>query len=102
MLKIVEEHMRTLDPEQPRDFIDMYLLQMRSDGSRYNKGNLNTVLIDFFSAGTETSSTTLKWALLFLTLNQAVQDKCREEILQVLGPSGQPSLANLKDLPYTQ
>ena len=38
------------------------------------QGNLNASLVDFFLAGTETSSTTLKWCLLFLTRHQDHQE----------------------------
>ena len=43
---------------------------MREDKQdKYTKGDLVAAMMDFFAAGTETSSTTLKWALLFLAIN---------------------------------
>ena len=41
--------------------------------------------MDLFSAGSETSSTTLSWALMHLTLNKNVQRQCQMEIDQYLG-----------------
>ena len=41
------------------------------------------VTVDLFTAGTETTSTTLHWGLLYLIRTPNVQRKCREEILQV-------------------
>ena len=38
--------------------------------------NVRTIY-DFFVAGTETSSTTLKWILLYLSLHQEVQHRAR-------------------------
>ena len=48
---------------------------MQSDNSgKYSKGDLSASMIDFFHAGTETTSTTLKWVLLYLALNQVCQN----------------------------
>ena len=41
------------------------------------------VIVDLLLAGTETTSTTLHWGLLYLIRNPDVQRKCRQEILQV-------------------
>ena len=59
------------------------------------------IILDLFLAGAETTSTSLKWAVLFMTLNQEVQDKCREEITNVVG-SRQPNLADMAKLVYCQ
>ena len=41
------------------------------------------MILDLFAAGTETTSTTLQWLLMYMMYNQEVQEKCREEIHQV-------------------
>ena len=46
---------------------------------------LVSICDDFFLAGAETTSTTLTWAILFMTLNPEVQEKCAKEIETVLG-----------------
>ena len=62
------------DPENPADFIDVYLAELEK-GNELNVLDLVACIQDFFMAGTETSSTTLKWILLYLTLHQDVQDR---------------------------
>ena len=96
----IEKHRTTLDRENPRDFIDVYLTAM-DDDETLNTDDLAISLFDFLLAGTETSSTTLKWVVLYLTLHQEVQDRCREEIRRVVGDN-KCTIEDIMRLPYTQ
>ena len=40
-------------------------------------------LFDLFFAGGETTATTLHWAMLFLIHHPDIQEKCRQQILEV-------------------
>jgi cytochrome P450 len=77
ILKQIEEHEHTLDSEHPRDFVDVYLKEMKNDknSENFTKNDLALNMMDFLHAGTETSSTTLKWIVLYLTVYQDVQDR---------------------------
>ena len=54
-----------------------------------------------FMAGHETTANALSWALYLLAKHPDVVGKLREEISRVLGPDGQPTMENLRDLTYT-
>ncbi len=78
----VAEHETTLDPNDPRDFIDTVLIEIRHTtdpaSSFYGeKGRVNLVatMLDLFVAGSETTSTTLTWAVLYMARESAVQDR---------------------------
>merc|ERR1711874_685886 len=88
-MKIINEHEETYDEENPRDFIDAYLAEIKGQKAEklYSKEELAVCILDLISAGTETTSNTLKLIVLYLTLHQDIQDRCREEILSVLGDS---------------
>ena len=76
--EIIEEHKKSIDKDNPRDFIDVYLIEMQNPQQievEFSEEELGSILLDFFHAGTETSSTTLKWIILYLCLYQDVQDK---------------------------
>ena len=75
--KVIDEHKLTNDPEQPRDFTDVYVtdLAKSNEMDEFNEKDLALCMIDFLAAGTETSSTTMKWIVLFLTVHQDTQDK---------------------------
>lgn len=77
IMKTIDEHEHTLDEDNPRDFIDSYLTEMAKESQEnlYNKEDLVVCMMDFFGAGTETSSNTLKWIVLYLTLHQDVQER---------------------------
>jgi len=51
-------------------------------------------MADFFLAGSDTTTTTLDWAILYLIRNQDIQAKLRDEIEGVTGKSRLPSLTD--------
>ena len=48
--------------------------------------------MDLFAAGSETTATTLAWAILYMILNPEAQEKVQKEIDQVVGRDREPSL----------
>ncbi|MCP6565304.1 cytochrome P450, partial [Klebsiella pneumoniae] len=84
-----EEHKKTLDPNNPRDFIDYFLIQMEKEKdnkqSKYTLKNMVSTTSDIFAAGTETTSSTLKYGLLLLMKYPEVTAKVQEEIARVVG-----------------
>ncbi|XP_076735928.1 cytochrome P450 2J2 isoform X2 [Maylandia zebra] len=78
----IEKHQEEWNPDDPRDFIDAYLSEMEK-------------------AGTETASTTLRWALVFMMNYPEIQEKVQAEIDRVVGQSRLPTLADRPNLPYT-
>ena len=75
-------------------------------GSSFHPDNgiyqLMGTLVDLFAAGSETTSSSLTWAILFMVRNLDIQTKVREEILRVIGSNRVPSLKDRVDLPYTE
>ncbi|XP_012588924.1 PREDICTED: cytochrome P450 2B4-like [Condylura cristata] len=101
----IERHKRTLDPSNPKDFIDSYLLRMekeRSDpDSKFDHKNLVHTVLTLFFGGTETSSTTLRYGLLILVKHPDVIEKVQVEIDRVIGPHRLPALEDRAKMPYT-
>ena len=60
MRTLISEHKETIDYDYPRDFIDVYLSEMKSNPS-LDEEHLVVICLDFFQAGAETTSTTLLW-----------------------------------------
>jgi len=104
ILAHVAEHRETFDPDNIRDFIDLYLEAERNmeDAGVLHERQMLFIIRDLFIAGTETTSTTMKWATLYLITHPEIQDKCRKEIMQVIGANRAPTLADKKQMPYME
>ncbi|XP_027630173.1 cytochrome P450 2J2 isoform X2 [Tupaia chinensis] len=102
---VIEKHKRDWNPEETRDFIDAYLKEMAkykgNAASSFDEENLICTTLDLFFAGTETTSTTLRWGLLYLAIYPQIQEKVHAEIDRVLGQWQQPSMAVRESMPYT-
>ncbi|XP_042338508.1 cytochrome P450 2J4-like isoform X2 [Plectropomus leopardus] len=100
----VKRHKRDLDRSDPRDYIDAFIIEMENHKDSdlgFTETNLALNSSDLFLAGTETTSTTLLWALVYLIKNPDIQDKVQAEIDRVIGQTRQPSMADRPNLPYT-
>ncbi|CAI4227255.1 unnamed protein product [Auanema sp. JU1783] len=103
MYELVERYVKVAlkgyDPMVEADnFCQSYYQRKMKEGT-YDEKKLLNICMDFYIAGMETTSTTLRWAILFLTEHQDVQDKMRAEIESVLGHNS-PTLGDKSKLPY--
>ncbi|XP_029451957.1 cytochrome P450 2K6-like isoform X1 [Rhinatrema bivittatum] len=98
------KHLKHLDENDQRSFIDVFLVKKEEEkanpNSYFHDDNLTSVVRNLFIAGTETTSTTLNWALLLMMKYPEIQEKVQKEIERVIG-SSQPRIDHRKQMPYT-
>ena len=99
--KTIEAHEQTLDVDNPRDYIDKFLIASRDDPT-LNKDNLLFCCLDLFIGGSETTSKSLMYALVMILRHPEVHDKVAEEIARVTGPNDRVTLEDRDKLPYTE
>lgn len=80
--RIIAQHRATLDPGDPRDLIDMYLTKVAAEqgenggegeNSSFTEEYLFYIIGDLFIAGTDTSTNSILWMLLYMALHPDVQ-----------------------------
>lgn len=77
--RIIAKHRDTLDPDNPRDLVDMYLLEMMAqqaageEESTFTEDYLFYIIGDLFIAGTDTTTNSVLWILLYMVLHPDIQ-----------------------------
>ncbi|RXG55636.1 cytochrome P450 2J2, partial [Armadillidium vulgare] len=80
----INEHLKTLDPSNPRDLMDDYLIEMTEgkseEYSHFSITDLTRVTLDLFVAGNDTAANITKWTLIYMSRFQEIQEKIQKEI----------------------
>ncbi|KAM4771237.1 cytochrome P450 2K1-like [Rhinophrynus dorsalis] len=102
--EIIAQHMDQLDVNDQRNLIDEFLVKQQEEklnlGTYFHNDNLIMVVSNLFTAGMETTSSTLQWGILLMMKYPEIQRNVQNEIEKVIG-SAQPQIEHRKDLPYT-
>nr|UXF47975.1 cytochrome P450 CYP71-3 [Euphorbia poissonii] len=64
--------------------------------------NIKAVILDIFIAGSETSSTTVEWAMSEMLRNPTIMHKAQEEVRRVYSKKGNVDESELHELKYLQ
>ncbi|XP_012675814.2 cytochrome P450 2A10-like [Clupea harengus] len=101
----IHQHKETLDPDNPRDYIDCFLIRLNQmkeqPASEFTYDNMIATVLNLFMAGTESTSTTIRYAFMLLIKHPDIQEHMHREIDTVLGQHGIPQMEDRKSLPFT-
>ncbi|KAM3668443.1 cytochrome P450 2J2-like isoform 1-T1 [Ammospiza maritima maritima] len=103
MQEQINKHKEDWNPSESRDYIDGYLLEISKDhdSNTFQEEHLMACSLDLMFAGTETTSSTLRWALLFMAVHPEIQARVQAEIDAVIGQARPPALEDRNKLHYT-
>jgi cytochrome P450 len=111
--------METFDDNHTRDFMDAYIAEMKQDETGFFTGiglqnmysllrtnnddhfdfqkanQLTTLCVDLFLGGTETTASTVGFALRYLIKFPEIQERARQEIYSVVGKERLPSTEDM-------
>lgn len=85
----IKQHEETFESGSIRDFVDLYVDAERSDKDpskqKFDVGNIFRTIVDLFLAGSETTSNTINWCILYLMEKPDVQQRCYQELESTFG-----------------
>ncbi|XP_021359201.1 cytochrome P450 2E1-like [Mizuhopecten yessoensis] len=97
--KIGEKLQQSLGEGEPRDLMEAYL---KTSESELDEDQVTQTVSDMFAAGLETTVSTLRWALVYLTQYPDVQSRLQQEVDQALPAGTLPSMADKQAMPYVE
>ncbi|XP_008065955.1 cytochrome P450 2C3-like isoform X1 [Carlito syrichta] len=105
ILEKVKEHQESLDINNPRDFIDYFLIKMEKEKhnkkSAFTMDNMIVTIWDIFAAGMDSTSLTLRYGLLLLLKHPEITVNVQAEIDRVIGRDRSPCMQDRSHMPYT-
>ncbi|XP_002715705.1 cytochrome P450 4X1 [Oryctolagus cuniculus] len=84
-----------------QDFLDIVLSAQRENEDSFSDADLQSEMNTFILAGHSTTAASLSWFLYCLALNPEHQERCREEIRDVLGNGSSTTWEQLDELCFT-
>ncbi|XP_070789205.1 cytochrome P450 2K6-like [Pituophis catenifer annectens] len=100
------EYLQDLDENDQRNFTESFLVRQRQENMKmthdgyFRNENLIGLVDDLFAAGTDTTSNTLRWAILLMMKHPEIQSKIQAEIAREIGDI-QPRTDHRVKMPYT-
>nr|BBA68555.1 flavonoid 3',5'-hydroxylase [Nemophila menziesii] len=104
LTKMLEEHKASAYGRKGKpDFLDVVMANCdNSEGERLDTTNIKALLLNLFTAGTDTSSSIIEWALAEMLKNPSILKKTHEEMARVVPKNRRLLESDIPKLPYLQ
>ncbi|XP_061606415.1 cytochrome P450 2K1-like [Phyllopteryx taeniolatus] len=104
--ELLRQRKEKLNPQMCTGLVDCFFVRKQKEEeacveeSHFNEKNMMFVVGNLFAAGTDTTATTLRWALLLMAKYPQIQERVHAELSSVVG-SRLMDVEDRKNLPYT-
>ncbi|KAJ9181463.1 hypothetical protein P3X46_009591 [Hevea brasiliensis] len=99
------EEKKKMVGDKRKDFLDV-LLEFEGNGKdepdKISERNVNIFILEMFMAGTETTSSTIEYALTELICNPESMTKAKAELASVIGANRNVEESDIDNLPFLQ
>ncbi|KEH33357.1 putative flavonoid 3',5'-hydroxylase [Medicago truncatula] len=104
LTKLIEDHVNCAHERKGNpDFLDIVLANDDDNfGERLSLSNIKALLLNLFTAGTDTSSSIIEWALAEMLKSPNILIRAQKEMNQVVGRERMLVESDLEKLPYLQ
>ncbi len=108
--KAIDFHYQTYQDDSMRDFLDMYIRKRKDDEEEFvrstfvgkaGQSNMKNIMLDLLVGGSDTTSTTLSWAFLYMLRHPECLRNVQGELDSVCGRSRTPQWSDRTNTPYT-
>ncbi|CAO4385613.1 unnamed protein product [Caenorhabditis nigoni] len=83
------------------DFMSHMVDLQESRPDEFNDLSIILTCGDMWTGGMETTTTTLRWGIIYLLNNPEVQTKCHDELVKVFG-TDEPEMSKMNQTPYVR
>ncbi|XP_010920218.3 geraniol 8-hydroxylase [Elaeis guineensis] len=91
------------EQQASKDFLEVLLhRQVQQDNFKMDRQVMKSLFMDLFAAGTDTSSSTVEWAMAEVLRNPRCMAKARDEVERVIGREKEVEESDIGRLPYLQ
>ncbi|KAK2975527.1 hypothetical protein RJ640_000977 [Escallonia rubra] len=87
-------------PVGSNDVLDVLLNTSEENADEIDRTHIERMCLDLFVAGTDTTSSTLEWAMAEVLRNPGTMEKAKEELEQVIGKGKILEESDVSRLPY--
>ncbi|OVA20568.1 Cytochrome P450 [Macleaya cordata] len=102
--KVIDEHLlpkskNHSQQEDKEDLIDILLLAQK-DNSNLSRDSIKALIMDMFVGGSDTTATTMEWAMAELIKNPKLMKKAQDEVRRVIGKKSKIEEDDINQMDY--
>ncbi|KAJ6830552.1 cytochrome P450 71A1-like isoform X1 [Iris pallida] len=100
--KVIEEHkdVHKRGEDHEEDFVDVMLRLCKEEDSKITNDHIKGSIMNVLVGGTDTSASTVIWAMTELARNPRVMKKAQDELRSVVGNKGKVEESDMDQLEY--